>query len=256
MRRSISSLALVAVSLSLAACGDAATAPDTAAAPSGVDVAAPNNAWVTEGPLDAAAYLTARIVDVNDKLMTEGGWIRFSRYPYIFNKSWVEIQDNTAGDLDPTLGIVKVKLIKGEKYEACHTKATYNYVAVGASGFYPTCRLVETSAVNVDLGKLYARKYPRITWKFVDEFGNLLKGATLDLTLNNNTKRSVTDGDGWMDGSFPNGEIAIKLGEQQVAWCVAKPPYKHEPITNKCGSFFAEWEETYAFTIVHEKLIY
>ena len=68
----------------------------------------------------------------------------------------------------------------------------------------------------------------------------------------------VTDGDGVMDGGL-NGNITITLQDGAslpVSWCETKAPLKYEATTNKCGSFTAQWEHAYAFTIVHEKLVY
>lgn len=167
----------------------------------------------------------------------------------------MDVTDNGAGDLHATMGVVKVAIAKGTVYEACEMSGTKSYLWDSYSPTYPRCRSLETSAVKVDMGTLYARKKPVMTWYTKDEFGNLIYPATLQVTIGNWSK-PVTDGDGIMDGGL-YGNISFPLqGENTVSWCETKAPLKYEAITNKCGSFAAKWEQTYTFAIKHQKLIY
>ena len=246
--RRIVAAGLAAVSFSLAACGDAATAPTSAPAR---EIAGSDNIVVGGGIPDVAAFITVKIVDINSVLLTEKATIHLASWP-----NYVDAQDNGAGDLDPTVGVIKVKIKKGSYYEICMTGGTLNYTAEANNPTYPRCRYLETSAINVDMGKVFARKNPRVTWSFKDQFANLLPGATLEVTIGN-WVGLVTDGDGINDGGY-NGTIAMKLqGEGPVSWCeVTPPPTKYAAISNKCGTVDVKFEKTYSFTIVHEKLIF
>jgi hypothetical protein len=169
--------------------------------------------------------------------------------------AYLDMVDNDASDLDKTMGVIKVAIKKGTAYEACEDHSTANYSWDSNNPTYPRCRYLQTTAVNVDMGTLYARKKPTVTWYTQDEFGNAIKPATLQVSIGS-WNNPITDGDGIMDGGV-NGNISIRLqGEVPVSWCETKAPLKYEAITNKCGSFDAKWEKTYTFVIKHQKLIY
>jgi hypothetical protein len=247
--RRVVAAGLAAVSFSLAACSDAATAPTTAPAR---EIGGADNIVVGGGIPDVAAFISVKIVDVNSVLLTEKATIHLVSWP-----NYADVQDNSATDLDPTLGVIKVKIKKGSYYEICMTGGTLNYTAEANNPTYPSCRYVETSAINVDMGKIFARKNPRVTWTMKDQFGNLLPGAVLKVTIGS-WVGLVGDGDGIFDGAS-DGIIAMKIvsGEVPVSWCeVTPPPSKYAAITNKCGTVNVKYEKAYAFTIVHEKLIF
>jgi len=250
-RRTVVAVGLAAVSITLAACDDAATAPKASRADSS---RSPNAMLVgVGGTPSAAATLTIRVVDIYGNNLKEAMPIHFVSYPGPLD--YADVTDNGAGDLDPTLGIVKVQLEKGTAYEACEMGGTLSYLWDPNNPTYPRCRYLETSAFNVDMGKVYARKKPVVTWYTKDEFGNLIWPATLQVTIGNWSK-PITDGDGIMDGGL-NGNISIKVqGENNVSWCETKAPFKYAAITNKCGTIVAKFDQTYTYTIKHEQLIY
>jgi hypothetical protein len=106
-------------------------------------------------------------------------WVNFTSYPS--GKS-VVIQDNTYGDLETLKGVITLAAKKDEWYVGCIDRATPKWAYETSNPTYPYCRMVETSKGSVNLGIVYARKRPWISWYTKDDFNNLIWPATLELT--------------------------------------------------------------------------
>ena len=107
--RRVATVGLAAVSITLAACGDATTAPTTALMTTQAGDAETANGLVVGGGgfPGIAAFLTIRVVDIYGKNLTEAMPIHFVSYPGPI--AFANVKDNGTGDLDPTPGVIKLR---------------------------------------------------------------------------------------------------------------------------------------------------
>src|SRR5690349_4416308 len=156
-----------AVTLAVAACSDAATAPQTTTAR---DVAGPSAVI-----LKVSARVKARIVDTANVTLKENGWVEFTSS----NSDTVRIMDNSAKDLDPAVGVMEVQMAKAASYKACFSMSQHYRGDYTAGTPFPRCSATSSSAAQVDLGKVFARQSPQIVFLIKNQFGTLIGGAAV-----------------------------------------------------------------------------
>jgi len=167
MLRSITSLStsrrvvaagLVAMALSAVACSDESTAPSAATAR---PMTASNGLVVGGGPApQIMTKISVHIVDVSTKTVTEKAVVRFS---WAQPSGEVYVTDNSALDLDPTVGIVKYAAPKAAGYNGCVRGSTAHFAADTTGPSYPTCNSKSWLSFDINLGNVYMRRKPQIT---------------------------------------------------------------------------------------------
>lgn len=246
--RHVVAASIALVSGSLVACGDAATAPQAPAVARDID-------RPSEVVLQVAAFLTVRAVDTTGKNLSEIAWVNFKTAN---PQDTMSVRDNTAKDLDPTIGVIKVAMAKAQTYTACFSMSAH-YRGDYTSQTYPQCQTVTSNAINVDMGKVYGKLSPVVTFLTKNEFGALIGGATFNLNVaSQNWSLTFTDGNPYYDESAGvNGNVTYNLHyPNAIAWCEVSPPPKTHLVSPKCGSFNAQWGKTYVITLAHETLIF
>lgn len=169
MYRQISIAAVAALGV-LAACSDSSTGPQATARP--VDGASS----LIVKPIFFAT-LTVSEKDINGALIFDNtGKVKFSTSP----ADTFTVADNSPQDADPTMGIVKVTMLKGATYTACFVSSSF-YAADAASGLNP-CSTVSTTSSTVDLGSIYVQRKPMIIAQVQNQFGTLIGGGTIQFS--------------------------------------------------------------------------
>ena len=169
--RRVAAVASVAVAMSVAACSDASTAPTAPVGAASVD-------RPSEVILKVAAFLTVRVADTTGKTLNETGWVQFSTTP----TDTMSVYDNSAKDLDPAVGVIKVGMTKSASYKACFSM-TQHYRGDLVSQVYPRCKTVTSSAFNVDMGTVYGQRSPQIILITKNEFNTLVGGASFNVSV-------------------------------------------------------------------------
>lgn len=251
-RRAIAAAGVAALALSLAACGDAATAP---ASPTARETASPSRDLIGSGRIPSiAAFATVKIVDINGIKILDPVTVKFTSFP---SGDSVLVKDNESGDLDATVGVIKAALKPGTSYEACFHDAYFYMNDNRDPVTYPQCSTVTTASYTVDLGKVFGRRMPRITFLSKDNFGAMVvPGGTLQITLFGWTG-IIADSDKNFGGSW-DGKIVFETRSPPttVTWCEYSPPPKYALLTAKCGTINTEFDKLYTVTWVHEQLLY
>ena len=149
--------------------------------------------------------VTLHVINVWGQPVPEAATVEFTT-----SKGSVQVVDNAAGDLDPTMGTVKVAMTQAASYEACITDGTANSNAVQWDPTYPICRSLASSSTKVDLGSAYMRRIPKVGFYFQDMQGSAAKGGTLTTVWTGNYTLNVYDGmPGW--DAVVDGLIVLKL---------------------------------------------
>ena len=242
--RMLSSIGIVTLAVSAAACGDAATAPQATNAPKGLDQGSKF--------LTPIASVTVKIVDIWGTQLTEGG----ARVKFTTSAGTVQAQDNVYDDLDPVLGSVKVLLSPAVTYEACVYSSTANYHADPGNPTYPICRTVSPGTLKVEMGSVFMRRKPKVAFHFQDMTGNPVLGATLAMVWPGNWYAMFYDGQpGW--DAVEDGKIVLKLtsGPGTYSWCEAKAPTGYMMANPQCGSFQAHYDVDTAILLQHKPLM-
>jgi hypothetical protein len=237
---------LTAVSLSLAACSDAATAPQAASVAR--DIARPS-----EVVLSVATFAKVRVIDIAGKTLTSTGWVRFTTTD---PADTVEVLDNTAKDYDPAVGVVKAALKPGKSYKACFTFNTF-YRGESNNPSFPSCSTVTSKASQIDMGNVVARRSPQFTFLTKNEFNQLIGGASFSVSV---PGWSLTMSDGqWPYDQSPgaDGNLTYVVNyPNMTTWCEVSPPPKYLLTSAKCGTVTTSWEGKYTFILQHEKLVF
>ena len=238
----------VVVSIAVAACGDAATAPRTPAVAR--DIERPSEIVLKLGTL-----ISVRVVDTANKTLTERAWVEFTTS----NNDTVYIRDNSAQDSDPAVGFIKLVMLKAQTYKACmvmseHFRGDHNFQSP-----FPRCSSLTSSSTKVDLGKVYARQSPQFVFLIKNQFGPV-GGATVNLSVpSQNWSLNITDGQLPYDESAgSNGNITYTTGyPNTVTWCAQNAPSaKHTLLSPKCGTINTAWGKTYTITLQYEEVLY
>jgi hypothetical protein len=244
LSRHLVAAGVLAAAVSSAACRDDVTAPQTPVVAKSVDQPSAN--FVV--PI---AVVTLHVINVWGQPVPEAATVKFTT-----SKGSVQVVDNAAGDLDPTMGTVKVAMTQAASYEACITDGTANYNAVPWDPTYPICRSLTSSSTKVDLGSAYMRRIPKVGFYFQDMQGNAAKGGTLTTVWPGNYTLSVYDGmPGW--DAVVDGLITLKLvsGPGTYSWCETKAPPGFMLTSPTCGSFVAAYDVDIAILLKHQPLL-
>lgn len=246
-RRRLVVAGAVAVSITVAACSDAATAPKSS----------PAGARAIAGPsevvLQIGAQLSVRVVDTANKTLKETSWVNFTTS----NDDTISVYDNSAKDADPAVGYVRVTMLKAQTYKACFGMSQHYRRDLNYQSPWQPCKSVTTSSGVVDLGKVYARESPQVTFIIKDQFG-LRGGATVNLSVAPNWSLNILDGNPSYDESAgSDGIIKYTIGwPNVVTWCAYNAPSaKHKLLSPKCGTLNAEWGKKFTITLLYEQVI-
>lgn len=243
--RSLVVAGLVTAAASLAACSDSPVAPNpvtptrTPEAQAGVS-------------LNLGAYIKVRIADTTGATLKETAWVWFYS-----GKDTLKIRDNEKGDLDPTIGYVKVMVSKTNNYRVELGRSAHYMPDQDGFVNFAYIATSTSAAMTVDLGTLYLQRSPMFNFVAWDEFGALAGGATYNLTTNVGWSIDLQDGDYRYDESGINGLLIYTLNFPfTVKICEVKPPPKMVLTSQKCFTFPAKWGQTYTLTFNHEHALY
>jgi hypothetical protein len=254
--RRVVAAGLAAVSFSLAACGDAATAPASAPAR---EIAGSNSAAAVAGGggfPQVATFISVHIVDIAVKPVTEKATVKFR---WSQPKDSLTLQDNSAKDLDPTVGVVKIAAPRAGGYEACVRDGTAHFAADTAGKSYPTCNSKSWLSYNFDLGFVYMRRKPQLTVRMIDEWSHLLPGAGLHIYNTNAWSLNVLDGQVPVDEpSVNDGKITVTLPKPSLyVWGQNKlPTGKWELIDSQWYQQQINWEDKVNATLVFRQVAF
>lgn len=245
--RRLVAASVVAAATSLAACGDAATAPRTPTLAPGAD--GPSSVVLTVG-----ATVKVRLADTTGTTLTEPGWVQL-----ISGKDTLKVLDNSAKDLDPTVGFMSVMMTKGWEYKACFIRSAHYMPDLDGTVNYPYCNTVTSTSSTVHMGVLYGQRSPIFKLFAKDEFGALQGGATYQIsTPVNGWSLTFQDGNASYDESLGADGITIYTINFpfSVKICEVKPPSKMVLTSPACFTVDAKWGGTYTHTFTHEHVIY
>jgi hypothetical protein len=243
--RQLTAAAVVGTSILLAACGDAATSPNSPSARDLGDASAV--------VLKLGATIKVRVLDTAGVTLEETGWVNF-----MAGNDTLSIRDNSAKDLDPAIGVVKAMMLKAQTYKACFTMSQHYRGDLVWNSPWPRCATQTTSSFEIDLGSVFARESPTVTFITKNQFG-LVGGASFTLTVPaQNWSLTIADGQASYDESKgADGKIVYTLGYPNFfTWCETNLPSKNALLSQKCGSFDAKYGQKYTFTLMHEQLLY
>lgn len=244
--RRVAVAGVAAVSLSLAACGDAVTAPQASAVAREID--RPSGVV-----LKVMTFATVRVMDIAGKTIPETGWMTFKT---MNPADSLYVLDNSAADLDPTIGVMKVALTPGKSYQACFVFSTY-YRGDVTNPSFPNCRTVSSNASQVDIGNVTARRSPQLTFLTKNEFNVLIGGASFSVSV---PGWSWTFSDGqWPYDKSPavDGNLTYVVNyPNTTSWCEVSPPPKYLLISPACGVVNTAWEGKYTFILKHEQIVH
>ena len=244
---------LAAVAVSTAACSDEATAPAPASAARSIDGA--NKVTVGGDIPQLATFISVRIIDVTGKLVTEKAMVRFR---WSQPKDSVFVMDNSAKDLDPTIGIVKIAAPKAAGYDGCVRGVTAHFAADSTGPSYPTCNSKFWLAFDNPLGNVYMRRKPQLTVKMIDFWNTLLPGATLRV-YTPGWLRDVADGQAFMDEAPANdGKITVTLPKAgNFVWGAIKNPTGHYVLDDsEWYTADLKWEENHVAYLFFKQVAY
>src|SRR4051794_4134821 len=141
---------VVAIALSLAACSDAATAPEAPAIARPTDSASPL-------VLSLGVTVKVRLADTTGATLTEPGWVNF-----VWGNidDTLSVRDNSAKDQDPAVGFIKVKLTKTNQYKACFIRSAHYMPDLDGQVNYQYCSSSTSPAATVDMGTLIGQRSP------------------------------------------------------------------------------------------------
>jgi hypothetical protein len=244
-RRAIATAVVASIVSISAACSDSSTAPDA-------PIARPVDG-ASAIVLKLGATIKVRVIDTAGVQLKETGWVQFTTA-----NDTVYVQDNSAKDHDPATGVVKVMMLKNQTFKACFSLSQHYRGDLAWNSPWPRCATKTSSASEVDLGSVYARESPMVTFVTKNQFG-LVGGASFTLTVPaQNWSLTIADGQGSYDESKgADGKIVYTLGYPNAyTWCETSAPSKNLLLSQKCGSFDAKYGQKYQFVLMHEQLIY
>jgi len=252
--RRVVAAGLTAAALSTAACSDSATGPRRNAG----DVAGPNSlvAGIPGNP-QLATFISVHIVDVSVKNVTEKAVVRFRWFQ---PQDSVFVQDNSALDLDPTIGVVKIAAPKAAGYEGCVRGTTAHFAADTAGVSYPTCNSKFWLSFDINLGNVYMRRKPQFTVKMIDAVTKqLLPGAAVHMYLGGDPwKIDVVDGQLGDEPQINDGMITVTVPKPgQLVYSVTKlPTGKYELADLQSYLHVLSWEEKGAYQFYFKQVAY
>jgi hypothetical protein len=255
MGRRVVAAGLATMALSSAACSSDATGP---ANPTARDIAGSNNITVVGGGgiPQVATFISVHIIDVTGQPVTEKAMVRFR---WSQPKDSVFVQDNSAKDLDPTIGVVKIAAPKAAGYDGCVRQATAHFAADTAGANYPTCNSKFWLSFDINLGNVYMRRKPQLTVRMIDEWSNLLPGAGLHMYNTNGWSLDVADGQApWDEPPVNDGKITVTLPRPSYyVWGQNKlPTGKWELIDSQWYAQQINWEDKVKAQLLFRQVAY
>jgi hypothetical protein len=245
--RRLVAASVVAAATSLAACGDAATAPK---APT-LAPAAESQSGIS---LNLGAYLEVRMADTTGTTLTERAWAWFYS-----GKDTLKIRDNAAGDLDPAVGFIKVMMSKTNNYKVEGGRSEHYMPDLDGTVNWKYIATSTSAAMTVNMGTLVLERSPMFKIFAKDEFGAAAGGATYQIsTPINGWSLTFQDGIASYDESLGADGITIYTINFpfSVKICEVKPPSKMVLTSPACFTLDAKWGGTYTHTFTHEHAIY
>ena len=217
--RRLAAVAVAALALTSAACSDEATAP--APAPVARSIDASNAITVGADVPQVATFISVRIIGVDFKNVTEKATVKFK---WVQPYDSVLVTDNSAKDLDPTIGVVKIAAATAKGYLACVTGETAHFAADPAGASYPVCNSKSWLSFNIALGDVFMRRKPQLAVSMKDVWSKLLPGATLRVT-GGGWQVDVADGSAMDEAVGNNGIIMVTVPRAgSYVWAAVKNP--------------------------------
>jgi len=234
-------LASTAIIAGLAACSDNPTQPAT---PATAPRAQSTLVQVPNVPV-VATTATLRVKDIWGALIPDGvhtEWIMADGTSKV-------IHDNIGPDLDPTWGVITVKMPYSPTIKVClYTDASMHAIDTTK----PYCNTVAWSYPTMDMGTLVMRRNPWMTFYTVDMNGKLLPGATITVTGPIAFNEQVVDGGVWDHFSPVDGKLNVKLDRPGTyTWCENVAPVGYLLTNPTCGTFQAYWDVDMAMQVKH-----
>jgi hypothetical protein len=241
---------LAAVALSTTACRDATTAPTV---PTASETSGPNAISIGSDFPQVATFISVKIIDVTGIKVTEKAMVRFR---WSQPKDSVFVTDNSAKDLDPTIGVVKIAVPKAAGYDACVRGTTARFVADSTGPSYPTCNSKFWLSYNINLGNVYMRRKPTLSVKMIDTWSNLLPGATLRVYNQSGFSLDVADGQApWDQPSVNDGKITVVLPKAaDYVWGPIKNPTGKYAFIDSWYIASIKWEENHQAQLLFEQV--
>ena len=235
--RRVAAVGVAAMALASAACSDATTAPSSPAR----EVPAANALTVGIGGVpQVATFISVRIIDVAGANVTEKATVKFRWFQPTDS---LVVQDNSAKDVDPTIGVVKIAAPKANGYQGCVIGETRHFAADPTGASYPTCNSKWWLSFDFSLGNVYMRRKPQLTVKMIDEWSHLLPGATLRVYAGAYSV-DVADGSLADEPTLNDGKITVTVPRAgKYVWGEVKlPSGKYELIDSQWYSGDLGWE--------------
>jgi hypothetical protein len=150
--------------------------------------------------------------------------------------------DNSAKDLDPTIGVVKIAAPTAKGYLACVTGETAHFAADPAGASYPVCNSKSWLSFNIMLGDVFMRRKPQLAVSMKDVWSNLLPGATLRVT-GGGQQVDVADGAAMDEAVGNNGIIMVTVPRAgSYVWAAVKNPTGKYELIDSSYIGTLEWE--------------
>jgi hypothetical protein len=240
--RGIASAILAAATLSSAACSDETTAPQATAKPIVQSEAIINPIFFT--------VATVKVVDVfASAIVSEKPTVRFK-----VGDDSVDVEDNSAKDMDATLGTIKTVVARGASYQVCALKTPIRFVGVAGFPNYPNCAQASGPASQVDFGKVFMRKKPRVYFDLQDMKGNWITGAHVGITYPNGGGfvLDLYEGKPGYD-SVIDGKLFMTLAAdpKPYMWCETAAPNGYQFTQPTCVTWMVNWDVDYAYLLQH-----
>jgi len=242
LARCMTGAVLAAASLSSVACRDDVTAPQATAKPIAQSEAIINPVFFT--------VATVKVVDVfNSAIVSEKPTVRFK-----VGDDSVDVEDNSAKDMDATLGTIKTVVARGASYQVCALKTFTRFVGVPGYPSYPNCATTSGPASQVDLGKVFMRKKPRVYFSLQDMQGNWITGAHVGITYPNGGGfvLDLYEGKPGYD-SVIDGKLYMTLlaDPKPYMWCETAAPNGYQFTQPTCVTWTVNWDVDYAYLLQH-----
>ena len=243
---------LAAIALSTTACRDDAAGPTV---PTARETAGPNAISIGSDYPQVATFISVKIIDVTGVKVTEKAMVRFR---WSQPNDSVFVTDNSAKDLDPTIGVVKIAAPKAAGYGACVRGTTAHFVADSTGPSYPTCNSKFWLSYDIALGNVYMRRKPTLTVKMIDAWSNLLPGATLRVYNQSGFLLDVADGQApWDQPSVNDGKITVVLPKAtDYIWGPVKNPTGKYAFIDSWYIASIKWEENHQAQLLFEQVPY
>jgi hypothetical protein len=252
-RRCVVAAGLAALAMSSVACSDDAASPTS---PAAREIAGPNNVTVGGDIPQLATFISLHIIDVTGKSVTEKATVKFR---WSQPNDSVFVVDNSAKDLDPTIGVVKIAAPTAKGYQGCVRGTTAHFVADTAGVSYPTCNSKSWLSFDIPLGNVYMRRKPQLTVNMIDSWHNLLPGGALHVYNNTGWAVDVYDGQSPDEPAVNDGSITITLPAPHpfYIWKEIKAPTGHY-VLNDVDAYTSPlvWEQKLVTQFYHKQVAY